>query len=116
MQEIWDALAKRGHEEYGGELVTQLEHGVQAATLAEKEGAGDVLITAALLHDVGHMIDVPPGESIETIADAGIDAVHEDVGAIYLRRWFGDEVTWPSSGVRGLVGRLGWDRGVCGVG
>ena len=27
MQEIWDALAKRGHEEYGGELVTQLEHG-----------------------------------------------------------------------------------------
>ena len=23
MQEIWDALAKRGHEEYGGELVTQ---------------------------------------------------------------------------------------------
>ena len=74
MQEIWDALAKRGHEEYGGELVTQLEHGVQAATLAEKEGAGDVLITAALLHDVGHMIDVPPGASIATIADKGIDA------------------------------------------
>lgn len=95
MQEIWDALAKRGHEEYGGELVTQLEHGVQAATLAEKEGAGDVLITAALLHDVGHMIDVPPGETIATIADKGIDAVHEDVGAAYLKRWFGDEVLWP---------------------
>ena len=95
MQEIWDALAKRGGEEYGGEAVTQLQHGMQAATLAEREGAGDALVTAALLHDVGHMIDVPPGETIETIADAGIDAVHEDVGAIYLKRWFGDDVTWP---------------------
>ena len=95
MQEIWDALGNRGHEEYGGELVTQLQHGLQCATLAEKEGATDELITAALLHDVGHMIDVPPGETIETIADAGIDAEHEDVGAAFLKRWFGEAVLWP---------------------
>lgn len=95
MQDIWDALAKRGGEEYGGEAVTQLEHGLQCATFAENEGATDALITAALLHDVGHMIDLPEGETIESLADGGIDAVHEEVAAGYLKRWFGDAVLWP---------------------
>ena len=95
MDEIWRALKQRGGEEYGGEAVNQLEHGLQCAALAEREKAGDALITAALLHDIGHMIDVPEGESIETIADRGVDAIHEDVGAAFLTRWFGDEVVWP---------------------
>jgi phosphonate degradation associated HDIG domain protein len=88
-------LATRGGEEYGGEAVTQLQHGLQCATLAEREGAGDALITAALLHDVGHMIDIPHGETAESMASAGVDTVHEDVGAAFLKRWFGPEVTAP---------------------
>ncbi|MEM7267699.1 MAG: HD domain-containing protein [Pseudomonadota bacterium] len=95
MQEIWTALAARGGEEYGGEAVTMLQHGLQCAALAEREGAGDVLVTAGLLHDIGHMVDVPEGENIETLANKGIDAEHEDVGALFLRQWYGDDVIWP---------------------
>ncbi len=95
MDEIWDALAKRGAEEYGGEKVTQLQHGLQCATLAEQEGAPDALIAAALLHDIGHMIDIPSGETAESVAVKGIDTMHEDVAAAFLKPWFCDEVTEP---------------------
>ena len=37
MEEIWEALEKRGAEEYGGEKVTQLQHGLQCAMLAEQD-------------------------------------------------------------------------------
>lgn len=95
MQAIWDALEKRGGEEYGGEAVTQLQHALQCAELAEREGAPPALVTAALLHDIGHMIDVPEGESVESLADSGVDTAHEDVGADFLAQWFGEEVLAP---------------------
>jgi predicted HD phosphohydrolase len=37
----------------GGYPVTRLEHSLQAATRARKDGADDELIVAALIHDVG---------------------------------------------------------------
>lgn len=95
MESVWEALEKRGGEEYGGELVTQLQHGLQCAMLAEQEGAPDTLITAALLHDVGHMIDIPAGESVDSVAQKGIDTYHEDVAADVLKEWFGEEVIAP---------------------
>ncbi|MDA7949336.1 MAG: HD domain-containing protein [Hyphomicrobiaceae bacterium] len=95
MNEIWDALAKRGAEEYGGEQVTQLQHGLQCAALAEQEGAPDTLIVAALLHDIGHMIDIPDGETAESVAVKGIDTLHEDVAAAFLKSWFDDAVIEP---------------------
>ena len=36
-------------------IVTQEEHALQAAALAERAGASDMLVTASLLHDVGHL-------------------------------------------------------------
>ncbi|MCC7068108.1 MAG: phosphohydrolase [Burkholderiales bacterium] len=53
---IADLFARRGHEQYAGEPVTQLEHALQTAALAEAEGASDALVTAALLHDLGHLV------------------------------------------------------------
>ncbi len=52
---IIDLLEQRGDSQYGGEAVTQLEHALQAALLAEQEQAPPELIVAALLHDVGHL-------------------------------------------------------------
>jgi len=50
-----EALFRRhGHEQYDGEPVTQLEHALQTAHLAEASGADDALVTACLLHDLGH--------------------------------------------------------------
>ncbi len=49
-----DIFARCGAEDYLGEAVTMAEHMLQGAALAEAEGAGDELVAAALLHDIGH--------------------------------------------------------------
>ncbi|HBN76341.1 MAG TPA: metal-dependent phosphohydrolase [Planctomycetaceae bacterium] len=81
----------RGDSQYGGEAVTQLEHALQAATLAEAAGASAALITAALLHDVGHLLHELPDKS----PDLGLDDHHEGSGYHYLNSLFPVEVTEP---------------------
>ena len=74
------------------EAVTELDHALQAAALARADGAPDHLIAAALLHDVGHLVaddNVTLGDELTE------DFHHERVGARYLTRWFGPEVTAP---------------------
>lgn len=80
-----------GDSEYGGEAVTQLEHALQCAWLAEKESAPAHLIAAALLHDVGHLLHDLPDDA----PDKGIDDAHEDSGYFYLTQMFPDSVTMP---------------------
>lgn len=84
-------FATRGHAEYHGESVTQAEHALQAAHLAEREGAGDALVAAALLHDIGHLLH---GHG-EDAADRGLDDRHEHLGGAWLARWFGPAVAEP---------------------
>ena len=57
IESIIDHLSNRADGLYGGEAVTQLEHALQCASLAEAAGASAGLITAALLHDLGHLGD-----------------------------------------------------------
>lgn len=45
-----------GARQYGREAVSQLEHALQCAYLAETAGATPALVAASLLHDVGHMV------------------------------------------------------------
>jgi gamma-butyrobetaine dioxygenase len=84
-------LAELGSDRYGGEAVTQLTHALQCATFAQQSGASDSLVAAALLHDIGHLVN--PKDEGATLR--GIDAAHETVGAGYLARWFGPAVTAP---------------------
>jgi len=84
-------LAELGTDRYGGEEVTQLTHALQCATFAQRDGASDSLVAAALLHDIGHLVN--PKDEGATLR--GIDAAHEKVGAAYLSRWFGPAVTAP---------------------
>jgi phosphonate degradation associated HDIG domain protein len=88
--EIFSAFAERGGDSYG-ENVSQLDHALQCAQLAQESGAGDALIAAALLHDYGHFFE-GRGDAAER---DGLDAKHELHGARLLRRWFGPEVTGP---------------------
>jgi phosphonate degradation associated HDIG domain protein len=60
------------------EVVTQLEHGLQCATLAEAAGADDATIAAALLHDVGHLILKDGKPLSEELTE---DFLHEQAGA-----------------------------------
>jgi gamma-butyrobetaine dioxygenase len=73
--------ADRGGAQYDGEAVTQLEHGLQAAALAEAEGAGDAFIAAALLHDVGHLLGADDRSPHETLADAALAGFPQAVTA-----------------------------------
>jgi phosphonate degradation associated HDIG domain protein len=90
IDEIVQAFAERGDEAYG-ENVSQLDHALQCAQLAEEAGAGDHLIAAALLHDYGHLFE---GRG-DVAAHDGRDARHEFHGARKLRRWFGPETVGP---------------------
>jgi phosphonate degradation associated HDIG domain protein len=83
--------ADRGLGSYFGEQVSMLEHGLQAAWFAGEEGAPPAQIVAALLHDIGHLVVEVPDD----IADWHTDAHHEDIGAAWLSRHFGPEVTEP---------------------
>lgn len=74
-----------------GEDVSQLDHALQTAHHAKLDGAPPALIAAALLHDVGHMMQ----KAGEDAADHGVDTRHEQISAGYLARAFGPEVTEP---------------------
>lgn len=84
-------FAVRGSSLYGGEAVTQLEHALQAAMLAEAEAAEPELIAAALLHDIGHLLHELPNDA----PDHGVDDVHEQLAYDWLSQFFGPDVTEP---------------------
>ncbi len=84
-------LAGKGARRYGDEAISQLEHALQCAALAENSGASPAMITACLLHDIGHMVD----NHFEGAARRGIDRRHEKTGSAYLAQWFGPGVTEP---------------------
>lgn len=66
---VGDVFARRGAEEYLGEDVTMAEHMLQCAAMAERAGADDELVTAALLHDIGHFTGELGTYSPSTIVD-----------------------------------------------
>lgn len=73
-------FADHGEELYGGELVTQREHALQAAQLAQQQDHPSTEIVAALLHDVGHLLH----DLGDDCAERGIDDIHERAGADWL--------------------------------
>jgi phosphonate degradation associated HDIG domain protein len=81
----------RGDSQYGGEAVTQREHALQAACLAQQAGASPALIVASLLHDLGHLLHGLP----EDAPEQGVDDVHEELAARWLKQFFGAEVIAP---------------------
>ncbi len=91
IDEILQLFERRGCEMYSGEPVTQTEHALQTAWQAEQNRAGAALITASLLHDVGHLLH----DLGEDCADDGIDDKHEALGAEWLAERFGPNVVEP---------------------
>ena len=88
LSDIETLFARRGGEQYSGEPVTQLEHALQTAALAESNGADDELITACLLHDLGHLVhDLGGSPTLR-----GLDDVHQYAALPFLRGLFPDRV------------------------
>ncbi len=86
--DIEQLFTERGGEQYSGEPVTQLEHALQTAHQAEVGGANDALITAALLHDLGHLLQ----DFGDTPSLRGVDDAHQYRAVAFLRGLFSDDV------------------------
>lgn len=89
--DIEDLFRTKGDRAYSGEPVTQLQHALQCALLAERDDAPPAMVAAALLHDLGHLIN----DQGETPTLRGIDDRHEFVALPRLRDLFDDDVLLP---------------------
>jgi phosphonate degradation associated HDIG domain protein len=76
---------RRGAQQYG-ESVSQLEHALQCAHLAEEGDAHPQLVAACLLHDLGHLL-ANPGQDV--------DDVHQYLALPFLRGIFPEAVLEP---------------------
>jgi len=88
---LLELLNNRGGESYFGEPVTVLEHCLQSAYFADTEGRSAELVTAALLHDIGHLLH----QESEDIAEQGHDTRHEELADQVLSSHFPPAVTEP---------------------
>ena len=102
---IEDVFRRRGAESYLGDQVTMAQHMLQTAQCAEKDGANNSQIVAALLHDIGHY----KNEIHETSLAKGIDNFHEEAGANFLEDFF------PRSVVEPIRQHVGAKRYLCAV-
>jgi [1-hydroxy-2-(trimethylamino)ethyl]phosphonate dioxygenase len=91
IEELQRLFAGRGESAYYGEAVSMTEHSLQAAHQAALVHAPEALIVAALLHDVGHLVEEVPLD----IADWTQDAHHEEVGARWLALRFPAAIAEP---------------------
>jgi phosphonate degradation associated HDIG domain protein len=91
LEDIELLFARHGSAQYSGEPVSQLEHALQTAYLAEQSEASDELVTACLLHDLGHLLN----EQGETPTLRGIDDTHQYFALPFLRGLFPDAVLDP---------------------
>jgi phosphonate degradation associated HDIG domain protein len=90
IDEMFAMFELYGDRHYG-EDVTQREHMLQSAWFAQQDDAPDMLIAAALLHDIGQFFD-DAGAAAEA---RGEDAKHEEAGFAFLRAHFPSEVVQP---------------------
>ncbi len=91
VEKIMRVYIEKGHRHYG-ENVTELEHALQAAEFAVQAGEPDNLVLSCLLHDYGHLLH----DMGEEIAEQGIDACHEELGAKLLSKHFPKEIVEPT--------------------
>ena len=95
IDELATLFATRGAAAEHGEAVSRREHALQAARLAELEGADPALIAAALLHDVGHLLSNPDEPRAQAGQDQDQDDRHEAAGADWLAACFDPDVVEP---------------------
>ncbi|PBC12216.1 HD domain-containing protein [Mesorhizobium sp. WSM3859] len=81
---IADIFERRGAESYLGEPVTMSEHMLQGAWLAERDGAPEELVAAALLHDIGHYTSEFGTYSPDDVEDKH----HDEAGGEVLAPFF----------------------------
>lgn len=91
LEDVFKLYEKHGCKGYIGEPISQYEHAMQAALLAEdffKTAACNIhadVVLAAFLHDIGHLLRYEEWFKGELMGDLGV-LDHERVGAVFLSR------------------------------
>ncbi len=80
-----------GGESYDEEI-SQLSHGLQCASRARACGADDSLVAAALLHDIGHLLEL---QRKAGNVDIQLNDKHDVTGYEFLLPIFGPSVADP---------------------
>ena len=75
------------------EAISQLEHALQCADMAEQAGETPETIVAALLHDMGHLLAAERDGQSEH--DTSKDDLHQYIALPFLRTLFPDAVLEP---------------------
>lgn len=88
--EIFETRASR---QYGGEAVSQFEHALQCAHLAEQAGEADTTVVAGLLHDLGHLIMNAKESASDALQQR--DDLHQHIAIPFLRGLLPDAVLDP---------------------
>jgi len=93
--EIVELLGSRATTWYGQEAVSQLEHALQCAHLAERANEAPETVVAALLHDLGHMLSAERAPVADQDGLPAKDDLHQFVALPFLRAVFPDAVLEP---------------------
>jgi phosphonate degradation associated HDIG domain protein len=93
LSDIQHLLETRGQSQYGMEAVSQREHALQCAHLAEQAGETPETIVASLLHDLGHLLAAERDGVQEW--DTEKDDLHQFIALPFLRARFPDAVLEP---------------------
>ena len=80
INEIFFLYEKYGKYDYIGEEISQLEHMIQAAMLAEEDGQPEFVILAALFHDIGHLVVLDTCDEKDNLGAKN----HEHIGSLFL--------------------------------
>lgn len=93
LKDIEHLLLFRGNSQYGMEAVSQLEHALQCAELAEIHHETPETIAACLLHDLGHLLAAEQAGLQDH--DTRKDDLHEYQALPFLRGRLPDAVLEP---------------------
>ena len=92
VDEVLEMFWRLGSTLFLGEPVSQTEHALQTAWLAEQAGAVPALVAAALLHDIGYLL---AGGAGPPDAISSGDPRHAETGAALLANGFPPSVVEP---------------------
>ncbi|MEX1104880.1 MAG: HD domain-containing protein [Ilumatobacteraceae bacterium] len=92
VDEVVELFERWGPQHYDDQ-VSQLDHALQCAALARRAGAADSLVVAALLHDIGHLLELDTADG--EMGDLAIDRHHEARAARALGAVYPPAVTAP---------------------
>jgi len=74
---------EHGEQDYIGEDITQNQHMIQMAEMAERNNASDMMIVATFLHDIGHLIGLDSG-NFDSMGGYGVRD-HESIASGFLK-------------------------------